>query len=66
MFVLVSPLPVYVFKSDSETSAVSKRKELSCVMRENPFLIPTALRADAGDQAEDLSISRAKIPAKEM
>lgn len=35
-------------------------------MRENPFLIPTALRADAGDQAEDLSISRAKIPAKEM
>ena len=65
IFALVSPLPSYVFESDSETSAVSKRKELSCVMRENPFLIPRVLMADVGDQAKALSISRAKILAKE-
>lgn len=62
---VVSPLSSYVFKLDSETSAVSKRAQL-CYEGKNPFMIPRAVMADAGDQAEDLSISRAKILAKEM
>lgn len=45
---LLSP-PMFL---DSETSAVGKRKELSCVIRENPLLILRALMADAGDQAK--------------
>lgn len=62
--IALPPLPSAVLE-DSETSAVSRSEEHSCVMSEKPFPVLRALKVDAGEQGEAVHISRAKMLGKE-